>query len=143
MTTALCLFVFTVGAIFAFAVHAETSSIDFGVVGVILMAVSAFAFVLAIGRDLWRDRIYQERVRQGTAPPMPIDDSLLVDREAPIEGEWHHTGEAWRRDPDTDAWYREHNERRKVGDGVHHPDDQARRADNQASACDKHTETNA
>ncbi|WP_007507093.1 hypothetical protein [Pseudofrankia saprophytica] len=143
MTAALCLFVFTVGAIFTFAVHAEPASIDFTAVGVILMAVSAFAFVLAIGRDFWRDRVYQERVRQGTAPPMPIDHSLLVDRDAPIEGERHSTGGAWRHDPTTDAWHRERDEGRSGADGPLGADDRGARGASHAASRGEHTETRA
>jgi hypothetical protein len=96
---------FAIGAILAFAIRSDPSGIDLTAVGVILMVVSVAGISIMLYRDQWRRRMVEETIDQGgTPPPMPIDDTVLVDPSAPIQA------------PSREALYRDLPER-------HHPRD--------------------
>jgi hypothetical protein len=76
---------FGFGAVLAFAVRSDTPGIDLTAVGVIIMLVSAVGFATALYREHWRRHIFEESIEQGTPPPLPPDDGIiLVEPTAPI-----------------------------------------------------------
>jgi hypothetical protein len=90
MGTALSFFAFALGAVLAFAVRSEPAGLDVTAVGVILMIVSAVYFCWSAYRELWRRRIVEESIEGGHGiPPMPLDDTVLVDPSRPIEAPRH------------------------------------------------------
>ncbi|WP_232303778.1 hypothetical protein [Pseudofrankia sp. DC12] len=81
---------FAIGAIFTFAIRAEPSGISLVAVGVIIMLVSVAGFAAAVYRDLWRRRIFEESIEQGTTPPLsPDDDIIMVEPTTPITAPAH------------------------------------------------------
>ncbi|WP_238436398.1 MULTISPECIES: hypothetical protein [unclassified Frankia] len=80
---------FAVGAIFTFAIRAEPSGISLVAVGVIIMLVSVAGFAASFYRDLWRRRIFEESIEQGTTPPLSFDDEIMVEPTAPIVAPVH------------------------------------------------------
>jgi hypothetical protein len=76
---------FGFGAILAFAVRGDTPGIDLNAVGVIVMLVSVIGFATALYRERWRRHVFEESIEQGTQPPLPPDDGIiLVEPTAPI-----------------------------------------------------------
>ncbi|MDT3446308.1 MULTISPECIES: hypothetical protein [unclassified Pseudofrankia] len=76
---------FAFGAVLAFAVRGDTPGIDLTAVGVIVMLVSVIGFATALYRERWRRHVFEESIEQGTHPPLPPDDGIvLVEPTAPL-----------------------------------------------------------
>jgi hypothetical protein len=87
MGTAASLIFFTAGAVLAFAVRQEPASIDLHAVGVIIMLASMAHFAWAVYRERWRRRVVEESIEHGNGiPPIPVDETVIVDPVAPVEG---------------------------------------------------------
>ncbi len=90
MGTAPSLILFTIGAVLTFAVRDEPAGLDLTAVGVILMLASMIHFAWTVYRERWRHRVVEESIEQGNGiPPVPLDDTVLVDPVAPIEAPAH------------------------------------------------------
>jgi hypothetical protein len=77
---------FAIGAIFTFAINASPSGFSLDVVGVIIMLCSAVGIGLALYRDIWRRRVFEESIEQGSVPPtLPDDGVVMVEPTTPIE----------------------------------------------------------
>jgi hypothetical protein len=90
MGTAPSLFFFVIGAVLAFAVRREPAGLDLTTVGVIIMLASVVNFGWTVYRERWRHRLAEESIEQGNGiPPIPLDDTVLVDPAAPIVAPTH------------------------------------------------------
>ncbi|MEX5709780.1 DUF6458 family protein [Parafrankia sp. FMc6] len=89
MGTPLSLLLFALGAVLAFAVRSEPSGLDLTAVGVILMIVSIVGLGVTLYRDQWRRKIVEESIEHGAAPPISVDDTVLVDPSMQIEAPSH------------------------------------------------------
>ncbi|WP_250280813.1 hypothetical protein [Frankia sp. CiP1_Cm_nod2] len=69
------------GAILAFAVHADSSGLSLPTVGLIFMMVGAVGFGVSIYRDRWRRHIVEESVERRVTPPIMFEDDMIIERE--------------------------------------------------------------
>jgi hypothetical protein len=85
MGTGVSLVFFALGAVLAFAVRGEPAGLDITAVGVIIMLASGIGLAWSVYSERWRHRVVEESIEQGNPPPVPIDDTYLVESTMPAE----------------------------------------------------------